>query len=231
MEIQQVLSTLGLNDKEARVYSALLQLGSATAYAVAQKSGLKRPTVYVILDELRLRGLVLKSPNARRTTYTAKMPDELIAEAENKLYQAKAFLPQLLAMAAKEKKIQTLYFEGVNGLKEMYDIGTKRMKEEEIDTSHVMAARSKIEKEPAYSKVTARLLLDSLYRESVGIKTSHPQLKNKHTEYFQWYIKHGITIARIGKDLLMFDLAGPPAVGLKSLKHSSFRRAAWERLP
>lgn len=80
------------------------------------------------------------------------------------------------------------------------------IKEEEIDTSHIMAARSKIEKEPAYSKVTARLLLDSLYRESLGVKNSHPQLKSKHTEYFQWYIKHGITIDRIGKDLLMFDL-------------------------
>ncbi|MEI8300914.1 MAG: ribonucleoside-diphosphate reductase subunit alpha [Chlamydiota bacterium] len=80
------------------------------------------------------------------------------------------------------------------------------MKEEEMDTSHLMATRSKIEKEPAYSQVTARLLLDTLYRESVGVKTSHSQLKKKHTEHFQWYIKHGITIDRIGKELLQFDL-------------------------
>ena len=80
------------------------------------------------------------------------------------------------------------------------------IKEEEIDTSHIMAARAKIEKEPAYAKVTARLLLDSLYRESVGIKTSHPSLKEKHTDYFKWYIKHGISIDRIGKELLSFDL-------------------------
>lgn len=80
------------------------------------------------------------------------------------------------------------------------------IKEEEVDTSHLMASRSKIEKEPAYAKVTARLLLDSLYRESVGIKTSHPELKQKHTDYFQWYIKHGISIDRIGKELLGFDL-------------------------
>jgi len=80
------------------------------------------------------------------------------------------------------------------------------MKEEEIDISHIMASRAKIETEPAYAKVSARLLLDSLYRESVGVKTSHPQLKKKHTEYFQWYIKHGITIDRVGKELLDFDL-------------------------
>ena len=80
------------------------------------------------------------------------------------------------------------------------------IKEAEIDTSHVMAARAKIEQEPAYSKVTARLLLDSLYRESVGVKTSHPALKQKHTDYFKWYIKHGISIDRLGKDLLSFDL-------------------------
>lgn len=80
------------------------------------------------------------------------------------------------------------------------------IKEEEIDMSHIMAARAKIEKEPAYSKVTSRLLLDTLYRESVGVKASHPELKSHHTEYFQWYIKHGITIERVGKELLMFDL-------------------------
>jgi len=80
------------------------------------------------------------------------------------------------------------------------------IKEEEIDASHLMAARAKIEKEPAYAKVAARLLLDSLYRESVGVKSSHPSLKKKHNEYFQWYIKHGITIDRIGKELLSFDL-------------------------
>ena len=56
MDIQEALRNFGLNDKEARVYVALLELGQTTAYAIAERSGLKRPTVYVILDDLRQKG-------------------------------------------------------------------------------------------------------------------------------------------------------------------------------
>ena len=52
MELKEALQTIGLNEKECAVYLALLQLGRASAYSVAQKSGLKKPTTYVILDEL-----------------------------------------------------------------------------------------------------------------------------------------------------------------------------------
>lgn len=80
------------------------------------------------------------------------------------------------------------------------------IKEQEIDKSHIMAAKVLIEKESAYSKVAARLLLDLLYRETMGIKSSHPKLEQKHTTYFKQYIKHGINLDRLDKDLLNFDL-------------------------
>ena len=61
------LVKVGLNEKESRVYLALLELGSGTAYAVAKKAGIKRPTAYIVLDELRKRGLVLKIPKSKNT--------------------------------------------------------------------------------------------------------------------------------------------------------------------
>ena len=65
MDMKQALKTIGLSDKESAVYMALLQLGQATAYAVAVKSGLKKPTTYIILDELIEKGLVLKVPQMK----------------------------------------------------------------------------------------------------------------------------------------------------------------------
>jgi len=38
----------------------------------------------------------------------------------------------------------------------------------EIDTALIMSARSKIEKEPNYSYVAARMLLNNLYKEAFG---------------------------------------------------------------
>ncbi|NDE82274.1 MAG: ribonucleoside-diphosphate reductase subunit alpha [Chlamydiia bacterium] len=80
------------------------------------------------------------------------------------------------------------------------------MKESEVDQANIMAARAKIEVEPAYSKVAARLLLDTLYRETLGIAASDPSLESSHRKYLKEYIEHGIAIERISPALREFDL-------------------------
>lgn len=67
MQIIESLESLGLNEKEAKVYTALLQLGRVSAYSVSEKSGLKKPTTYVVLGELVKKGLVSKEvPRSRK---------------------------------------------------------------------------------------------------------------------------------------------------------------------
>ena len=78
------------------------------------------------------------------------------------------------------------------------------MKEEEIALSHVMSAKAKIERDPAYSQVSARLLLDILYQEAFG--SAPDDLQKAHTKHFKWYIKHGIKIDRLCPKLIDFDL-------------------------
>jgi ribonucleoside-diphosphate reductase alpha chain len=80
------------------------------------------------------------------------------------------------------------------------------IKETEIDQANIMAARAKIEIEPAYSKVAARLLLDVLYRETMEITASDPTLESMHREYFKKYLKFAISVDRISPELLKFDL-------------------------
>jgi len=50
------------------------------------------------------------------------------------------------------------------------------IKLEEVDQANIMAARAKIEKDPAYSYVAARLLLDVIYRETMGVDAHSPKL-------------------------------------------------------
>lgn len=80
------------------------------------------------------------------------------------------------------------------------------IKEKEVDLAAIMAARAKIEKEPAYSKVASRLLLDLLYRETMNISANDSKLKQRHKEYFKNYIKHAIKIERLSPALLEYDL-------------------------
>lgn len=116
----QSLISAGLTDKEARVYIALLSLGRASAYSVSSKSNLKKPTTYVILEELIEKGLAMKVPRAKKQQYVARPPEEFFATAEERLKQARRALPQLQALAesGEKQKIRTLFFEGARGIEE-----------------------------------------------------------------------------------------------------------------
>ena len=118
MQINEALRQLGLNDKQSLVYTSLLQLGRSTAYAVAEKSGLKRPTVYVLLEELRRTGAVQKIPYAGKQLFVAKSPDALFQEFSERTNEARKVLPQLLALAKSERKPKILYFEGLEGVRQ-----------------------------------------------------------------------------------------------------------------
>ncbi|MBM3184312.1 MAG: ribonucleoside-diphosphate reductase subunit alpha, partial [Chlamydiae bacterium] len=80
------------------------------------------------------------------------------------------------------------------------------MKEHEVDLANIFAAKSKIEKEPTYATVASRLLLDVLYRETLGLSASDPALTKTHKQYFKKYIKSAISLDRVSPKLLDFDL-------------------------
>jgi len=77
---------------------------------------------------------------------------------------------------------------------------------EEVRKCVVLAARTLIEKDPAYSLVTARLLLDSLRFEAMGEEATHADMATKYAEYFPRFVKHGIKIGLLNETLAQYDL-------------------------
>jgi len=132
MESIQALRQIGLSEKEAKVYLALLQLGRSTAYSVAVLAALKRPTTYLILDELVKTGFVVEIPSAVKKLYEAKPPEEIFAMAKERMKVAESALPNIQSLARKKQgKTQTLYFEGLSGLEQAlkYRINDQRGQE------------------------------------------------------------------------------------------------------
>lgn len=77
---------------------------------------------------------------------------------------------------------------------------------DEIDSSNMFAARARIERDPAYSHVAARLLLDVIYRETLGIAAHSPRIEEAHRAYFERFIERGIEVERLNPELRNFDL-------------------------
>src|SRR5436190_1515134 len=77
IKLRESLVFLGLTDKEASVYVALLGLGRSTASQIARRAGVNRATSYVILDTLIAKGLVTISGKEPKQEYLAESPDKL----------------------------------------------------------------------------------------------------------------------------------------------------------
>jgi ribonucleoside-diphosphate reductase alpha chain len=80
------------------------------------------------------------------------------------------------------------------------------IKLEEVDQAVIMAARAKIEKDPGYSYVAARLLLDIIYRETMGVDAHNSKLEKAHQQYFKDCLKKAVSVERMDPSLLEFDL-------------------------
>lgn len=127
------LKNLGLSEKEVRVYLALLQLGPSTPYQIAKKSGLKRPTAYVIAEELCEKGLLIHVPGEEKRRYIARTPDAFLEERFAKLQAARAILPELRSFQkGTAEKPNIMYFEGVEGLRQAYEYQKKELRHKEI---------------------------------------------------------------------------------------------------
>lgn len=111
------LLNLGLSDKQARVYSALLELGSASPAEVARRAQIKRSTTYVILESLQSQGLVERSPGGSRSVFTIDDPKKLTDLIEKRGRLAAALLPILTAQTgtARAKPLVRLY-EGTEAI-------------------------------------------------------------------------------------------------------------------
>jgi len=80
-----------------------------------------------------------------------------------------------------------------------------------MKSSLVMSARTKVEQEPNYSFVTARILLDELRSEAleflgVAEESSHPEMKEHYPAAFKAYIDKGIELEMLDPNLKTFDL-------------------------
>lgn len=127
------LKNLGLSEKEAQIYLALLQLGPSTPYQIAKKAGLKRPTAYVIAEELCEKGLLVQVPGEEKRRYIARTPDAFIEERETKIQAVKRILPELRSFQkGTAEKPNILYFDGVEGLRQAYEYQKKELHHKEI---------------------------------------------------------------------------------------------------
>ena len=77
---------------------------------------------------------------------------------------------------------------------------------EELYKSAILAARVLMEKDPAYSQVTARLLMHTIRKEVFGQEVAQGDAAQHYLDYFPRFIKKGIEADLLDEKLAQFDL-------------------------
>ena len=118
--ISEKLQKIGLNEKEAKIYTSLLELGETNVQRISKKSKIKRTTIYNVLETLKEKGLISIIIKKKRKYYVATDPRELEYKLEEQKNTLKNLIPELLSITNLiDKKPKIKYFEGEGGIKEI----------------------------------------------------------------------------------------------------------------
>src|SRR3989344_1987563 len=119
----EITRNLGLTTKAAKIYLAALELGEATVQQLAQKSELKRTTLYYILNELIETGALIYTKAGKKSYYIPEQPANLLKRARERISNFEDslnFLENKIGYINKRPRVYFLY--GSSGFKQVWDL-------------------------------------------------------------------------------------------------------------
>jgi sugar-specific transcriptional regulator TrmB len=116
------LTGTGLTEKEAEVYFEGAQLHTFTPALIAKKTGIKRPTCYIILNSLIQKGFISEIPDSKASRFICVEPKSILEREKEKaelLETTVEILNQLKLKVKVDTPTINLYY-GKDGVKQIY---------------------------------------------------------------------------------------------------------------
>jgi sugar-specific transcriptional regulator TrmB len=121
MDLITGLQDLNLSEREAEVYVALLEEEMGTPLSIANKTGLKRPTVYLVLESLRQKRLAGLTFKGKKTYYTAEPPSRFLRYLDEDKQTAMSLLPHLNSLVSHPSgKPEIRYYDRQDDIEEVW---------------------------------------------------------------------------------------------------------------
>ncbi len=162
----------------------------ARAYVLYREDRARERTVKAAGSNIEPVELTVTRSDGSQVEFDENRIERLVNEACNDI-------PQMDPSALIEETRRSL-FDGVA--------------ESDVSKALIMSARTFIEREPEYTYVAARLLLDTLRHEALTFVTKHEQhatqeeMSEQYPQYFEVYIKTAIELELMDPRLGSFDL-------------------------
>ena len=251
MNEQQLIShieELGLSNKEARVYVASLCVGPSPVQRIADQSGIKRVTTYVILESLVGLGLVSQTVKGKKTYFIAEDPTNLkrlLDKREHELSEQKhnfeQILPELHGLAQLPKDSPSVkFYDSADGIKTIMNTFLEQAKQPEVEFVYGFSNLDQLysyfpefrQSSANPQRIRAGIKSRFLYTSSEGaIMGDMDTARNRESRYLpldKFPMSGDFTI--VGDNVMMLSLSGqhPMGVTISSKELAQGLRAIFE---
>ncbi len=124
----KTLKQIGIEEKEAKIYLALLELGETTVIPLSKKAGIPRTTCYSVIEKMAKKGLLSQTPRGAHTYISPASPEKIkeiaiLKEQEAKVQRelAEKLIPQLTYATKKLGTPKMQYFSGRQGVRSIFE--------------------------------------------------------------------------------------------------------------
>jgi len=209
--MRETLERLGMTKNMAKVYLALLELGSATSGQIIKKTGFQSSVVYHLLNQLLEKGFVSYVTTYKKKTFSAADPavlQQLIDRRQERLKDLQqnflGILPQLhMIQKTAEKKQNVTIFKGKKGIQTVQNMILEEAKEYCVYATRdafkrVMPKYRKLfEKLRRKKKISVRVILPEEEREKAKPNQERRYMPRKYAaplSFLVWGNKVNINI-------------------------------------
>lgn len=177
--MEDVLKKLGLENKEIKVYLALLKSRKSPVEKIKKETKIERTHIYKILERLQDKNFVTSVIENKTKQFIPIEPKELLRDMKRTEDELRTIIPQLTALSSKKAKeeIKIVVYRGKEGL--------KRLGEELLSTTKeylVMGEQGKLQEIlPIYSRQFMKKIEERGIKEKVLAKKGMKVIKSKNT--------------------------------------------------
>lgn len=115
---REILEELGLSPNEAKIYAALIEIGTSSVPQISIKTGIHKRNIYDTVPRLLQKGLIYEIAESKEHRYAAVEPNKLADLIWEKESHLNSILPALNAQFKKTATNEAVYiYKGVEGFK------------------------------------------------------------------------------------------------------------------
>lgn len=122
METKNIIKNLGLTEQETEIYLSLLKMGDLMASRIASIIGVKRTTIYPILQNLVQKGFIRVVYKTNLRHYQAVNPGNLSSYFERRIEEFNSIIPLLQSFDKKQVATEGVRFiDTIRELEMLYE--------------------------------------------------------------------------------------------------------------